>query len=259
MPSRPPKKSRPQGLSLTLEQDAIDSLSTAIEYYFDETKPTAWKYTIMLAGHAVEQFLKVALALHDPMLLRMDKKDGPTVGYRLALSRLVETGLVLSEEEASDLKVIRESCADLEYPEVYLTRDEVEATLARTMRFLDVFLPKVDRDIAALLPDKMRFQEFKQAIALANEWLTRAGTTRLNMATQALRRGEKVDFVSCPKCQGTVIVGVGVETPICEQCQAEFGAMEYCGTCGRAILEGIPKQNAGTCHSCREHPLLRGQ
>lgn len=251
MPSRPPKKSKPQGLSLTLEQNAIDSLSTAIEYYFDETKPTAWKYTIMLAGHAVEQFLKVALERVDPMLLHMDKRDGPTVGYRLALSRLVETGLVLSEEEESDLKAIRESCADLEYPEVYLTRDEVDATLARTMRFLDVFLPKVDRDIAALLPDKKRFLEFKQAIALTQEWLGARATTRLNLAARALRRGEKVDSVACTKCRkGTVLIGAGIETPICEHCQAEFSTFEYCGTCATPVLEGIPKAYAGTCEAC---------
>jgi len=246
---------KPEVFSLPLEANALDSLATAIEYYFDGKKPTAWKYAIMLAGHAVELFLKLALARKDPSLIYEDKHGGWTVNYAMAIERLAEVGVELSDQERQDIKALRRSRNDLEHLEATISRAQVDNTLVRAMRFLDGFLPMIDIDIATVIPDRERFLEFKQSIQSAEEWLAKAEKlAEEKIPYREVKDGARFDRVFCPECYGeTVTIGENMGVPICEQCHSEFPDWEYCDSCGTPIPEGIPKDDVGMCEACWDH------
>jgi len=239
-------------LVLSLEENAADSLSTAIEYYFDTEKPTAWKHAIMLAGHSVEMFLKVALSREDLALLYVNRLDGHTVNYLEAIKRLDQVGVKLSAEEQEDIRALRQARNELEHLEIVISQDKVEVTLARVMRFLDSFLPRLDIDIATILNGSNLFLEFKQAIQPAEEWLAQAkALAEEQVPWRAVAQGADLQVVFCESCSSeTVPVGDGIDTPTCTHCRAEFPDCEKCDNCGSYILDGIAEEDVGMCESC---------
>lgn len=242
-------------LSLSIQENAVDSLATAIENYFDDKKPTAWKHAIQSAAHAVELFLKVALEAHDPVLVFKNKQSGFTVGYDMAIARLAEIKIEITAEEQNDIRVIRELRNKLEHADAVVTRPEVEEALARAMRFLDAFLPGLDIDIADAIPDKERFLEFKQSIQPAAEWMKQAeGIASASVPWRDVQKGAVYEVVLCPECFGeAVAVGDGIEVPKCVHCLEEFPNWEYCSSCGTPILEGIAEGEVEICEACWDH------
>ena len=245
----------PEILSLSIQENAVDSLTTAIENYFDDKKPTAWKHAIQSAAQAVELFLKVALEAHDPQLIFKNMQSGFTVGYDMALERLAGIGIEITDDEQNDIRVIRQLRNKLEHADAVATRAEVEEALARSMRFLDAFLPALDIDIADLIPDKHRFLEFKQSIQPASEWMKQAeGIASASVPWRDVQKGARYEVVLCPECFGeAVAVGDGIEVPKCVHCLTEFSEWETCPSCGTPILEGVAEGELEICEACWDH------
>lgn len=253
----------------SLRDNAIDSLEHGLEHFLtDEPSARDLKATIIHVFHALELFLKAALAkVHRNLIFsRIDEgpiRDGShTVSFEKLLWRLQNFDVDLSDEAIKHLKSLQFVRNSIEHHKVAGRRDDVERYISHAIAFLEEFLPE---HLAIELKGVLKADQY----SLVQERVY-SYDQRLALATQRLERdipmeaGEWSDKVAeCPEC-GEEVFSLFGSTTEKDRGECYFcGATEYvafCGRCHRLILGSEPwtEENApGLCSDCLEDLIER--
>lgn len=133
-----------QHIEFTLIENAIDSIERAVELlaWKDVANETSrLKQAVLLVAHSTELLLKERLRRIHPSLVWEDvdkypKLDARTVGVDRALSRLKQIGGVsLSEEDAKNVRALRNTRNAIEHFRWQIERSEANSIVGQGLSF----------------------------------------------------------------------------------------------------------------------------
>lgn len=259
---------------LRLEDNAIDSLTHAVEHFLDEERTTNLKYAILHVFHAVELFLKARLAIIDSdLIFDKPKKDGSqfTINVGEARKRLEQQGILLSNKEKDNLNNLQKFRNEIEHYQFSGNREEVEKYVGGAMYFLEGFLEK-ELEISL----KQELDDVEPGIY---ETLSKAQLFYIKRMLESgielhpkYKGQDGYDFVTCQECEEETIVipdpttdDDSVHCFLCHTCYSF--SVEYCLRCastnyslrvleedaGKFVIDNFDDENNyGLCEVCQE-------
>lgn len=256
--------------SFSLTENAIDSFQHGVEHFLNgDDSAKDLKATIIHVFHAVELFLKAALASVHPSLIYSKIDEGKiqanahTVSFEKLLWRLQNFDIDLSPDDVKHLKSLQALRNSIEHHQVSGNRAQVEGYVAHAIAFLDSFLPQwlhfdlreiVEAEVYADIRDRAYSHELRQRVA--NERLER----HLPAGEDVLLSPSLV--VQCPDCGEEFFWADDPNAPEdrgqCYFCDAQR-FVGYCGRCQSPILGSVPWNEdnwPGICYDCMENLML---
>lgn len=263
MAKRKKRKQPKPDFSFTLEQNADDSLQHGVDHFLlSKVTPRDLKATIIHVFHAIELFMKAALARIHPTLIYSRFDDGPirdnahTVGFEKLVWRLQNFGIALSEADLEHLKALQDLRNSIEHHKVVGYRRAVERYIAEAIAFLDSFLPRtLDSELKERL-DSGSYVEIRERIYSYDQ--------RRRLAVESLERQlesesfswESDRVVRCPECSEELFwvddPNAAPDCGRCYFCDAEQ-YVTHCNRCESPILGDQPwseENDPGICDSC---------
>jgi hypothetical protein len=241
--------------TLTLENNALDSLAHAIEHYGANESPRDMKYVILHVSHAVELFLKARLAMEHPSLIFVKPEDAKvsgarTVDLRTAVLRLGASDILLPTRELDDLKYIKDVRNSIEHYRAEFSAEDAAAYIGRAVRFLERFL---EQELKINLEERLddeTYNAFVEAFHVYEERLDLA----LKAMESCLPAGKdrlEYDILCCDEC-GEMTVPYPDRSSDdasvhCFFCRARF-EYERCNRCGAPSV--IDEGSGGICDDC---------
>lgn len=251
---------------LTLEENALDSLTHAVEHLLENTRDTDLKYAVLHIFHAVELFLKARLSKASPELIYEKKKveiDGFTVKFRDLQSRLSDIGIILSEQDKSDLKFLQKVRNSIEHYQFSGNYEEIENYVGRAMRFLKIFLYK---ELGIDLQNELSESTYQALLDAFGSYAERM--SKQNISLHPKDYGVEHDLLFCEKCNETSVVfpdPTSTDGTIhCFRCEVQY-SVAFCLMCTQPILsliepgEGTNQKfefsddDGGFCSDCLEY------
>ena len=225
---------------LTLEKNALDSLTHAVEHLSANERDTDLKYTVLHIFHAIELFLKARLSQAGLELIYRNKKieaDGFTVNFGELQNRLKAIGVVLSEQNRDDLKFLQRVRNSIEHHEFAGNYEEIENYVGRAMRFLRVFLYK---ELGIDLQDELNESTYQALLDAFGSYTEQMSEQAISLHPKDF--GVEHDLLLCEKCDE---VAVAFPDPTstdgtihCFRCEVKY-SVRFCLMCTRPILSLI--------------------
>lgn len=226
---------------LGLEENALDSLTHAVEHFLAEERETDLKYTVLHIFHAVELFLKARLALVDSKLIYKNSEktgeDDLTIGFFEVQKRLQSIDVNLSQRHLNNLDELRKLRNKIEHYRIQASREEIENYVGRAMDFLDLF---IERELGISLKEKLTELDGDGETyrTLSMNWFSYL--MRMAEAGISLHpKHQEHQILSCEVCGEEAIAipdpTTTGDTAHCFSCQRHYD-VDYCWRCEGVIL-----------------------
>jgi hypothetical protein len=238
-----------QDFVLGLEENAMDSLVHAVEYFLSDERDTDLKYTVLHVFHAAELFLKARLAKNsEELIYEKPKKDGTrnTIGFDKAIERLQQRGVRLSERDCSNLNLLRQIRNNIEHYKIIGSRDEIEEFVGRAVDFLDTFVNEelglsLKKELDELDESGETYRTLSMALFFYVKRMVEAGIP-LYSIYHPKYKNQDYQFFVCEQCDEEAIAFPDPTakdgTIHCFHCWASY-SVGYCPRCDRPILSLI--------------------
>lgn len=207
-------KEKVDAFSLSLEENAADSLNHALEHVIDG-KLNSIKYMIMHSHHAVELFLKARLAkAHFTLIYEKpeaaENPNAKTVDFKTLIGRLQTIGVKLTEEELGHLSILKEKRNAIEHHKVSIDLEEGRLYVGRALRFLEEFVSdQLKKDIAEIVTQEgfealvKEFYSYEERVDVAKQ--------QLELLAPDIRDGGEYEVFDCESCGEETMVAPSVE------------------------------------------------
>ncbi len=256
--TKPEEKSN--NFVLSLEENAADSLSHALEHVSDK-RANSIKYMILHSFHAVELFLKARLAKANHTLIydkpeEASKDNAKTVDFKTLCNRLKAVGVKLSDESLDDLRILKEKRNTIEHHKVSLSRDDARIYVGRSVRFLEEFIEdELDQEIKDLVDESQyesllkEFYSYEERVELAKK--------QLGLESPDPRDGGEYEIFECESCNEETMIAPApnqLEVAFCYFCK-ETSNYYCCSRCGCFVLGLDNEDTMGICEGCLSNML----
>lgn len=232
--------------------NAVDSLEHGIRMYQDANYPNAHKHAVLAIYQAVELFLKDALCRVNPVLIYCDldkriTEDSRTVGYKEAITRLGNVGVVLDEKAKPSIERLQKRRNRIEHRE-YKPSDDDKNYIAEALKCVYDFVPQYlkTEELSSYVDDNLWTE--LQTFMLDYEKLLEEAEKQVEEITGPALSDPKAFAeppLECPRCgHDTLVIGGKDGEDYCFFCRRVV-PMAQCSGCSeyfqKEMLEEVFK------------------
>lgn len=247
---------------LSLEENALSSLSHGIEHFTSEATPENLKFSIIHVFHALELFLKARLVKVHTLLIYEKPEDriddnSRTVCFNVLIKRLENSGVNFSNENKLNLKMLQEIRNSIEHHKINKNKKDVKDYIGRAAQFLIDFL---EGELEIILKEKMNrllYKTLEKAIYSYEERLKKAKKEIEEALPTKHKERLNITMEFCPNCgENTIILPDLKDNPVdnkthCYFCGQEY-YYEYCIRCNSPVLslQKLEHEDFNPCTDC---------
>lgn len=226
-------------LVLSLQDNAFDSLTHAVEHFIDTQHPNYLKYAVVHTFHAIELFLKARLSKEHESLIfekpeEMGKEGAKTVSFTTLLKRLRAVRVDIPGYQIRVLEDLQRVRNQIEHFQIEKPKADVGKFLAEAMLFIEPF---IKHSFGVSLRDSLSrptYETLDQQVAQHVKKL-KESEGKLRRTLEELKLDDGSVFV-CPFCQKErVIQAKNGTASVCLFCKRTCYFIK-CDSCGKALV-----------------------